>query len=101
MTVEMKDKNDKIHVLQKILDPNRIRILTFLSKGESCACDMVKNLSFKHSLLSHHLSVLQKHDFVSNRRDGKHSIYVIQNSKKACVQKILALVIDEDSDCNS
>lgn len=99
MEVSM-DLNSKIQVLKTILEPNRIKILDYLFKSESCVCEMVNELEIKHSLLSHHLSTLVEIGFLSNQKKGRHSVYKIVNDKLDCVGKILELLKNSNSECN-
>jgi len=93
------NKTERIRSLKQLLEPNRIRILDYLHKSDSCVCEMVRELHIKHNLLSHHLSTLLDKGFLSNKRNGRHIIYRIKNDKMKCVDKILEFVTKQDSNC--
>lgn len=90
----------RVNTLKTILDPNRIIILMFMQKSESCVCEMVRELGIKHSLLSHHLSTLVDIGFLENKKNGRHSVYRIKDEKLACVNAICELLTENHPDCN-
>ncbi|MDD3647292.1 MAG: metalloregulator ArsR/SmtB family transcription factor [Candidatus Dojkabacteria bacterium] len=98
----MRSKNAKINkseLLQSLLEPNRIRILEFLHKNDSCVCELVRELKIKHSLLSHHLSTLMNLKILENEKKGRHIIYRVRDNRANCVNTVLKL-INEKIDCN-
>lgn len=56
-------------------DSTRIKILTALSKGEMCVCDISKVVGMTDSAVSHQLKILKNAKLVSFRRDGKTVFY--------------------------
>lgn len=94
MSLETRLKN--IHAL---LEPNRIHILELLLRNDSCVCEMVKELSIKHSLLSHHLQTLAESGFITNKRNGRHNVYRINEDKVFCVKTVLDLLNSPDHRC--
>ncbi len=56
-------------------DSTRIKILTALSKGELCVCDISKAVGMTDSAVSHQLKILKNAKLVSFRRDGKTVFY--------------------------
>lgn len=56
-------------------DSTRIKILTALSHGELCVCDMSKLVGMSSSAVSHQLKILRSAKLVSCRRDGKTVFY--------------------------
>ncbi len=61
--------------LKLIADPNRLRILTLLARGERCVCDIETPLDLPQNLTSHHLAALKRAGLVRDRRDGKWVYY--------------------------
>lgn len=56
-------------------DSTRIKILTALSKGEMCVCDISKVVGMSDSAVSHQLKILKNAKLVSFRREGKTVFY--------------------------
>lgn len=83
---------DKVKEFKNILVLNRVRILELLSKNDTCVCQMVKNLSIKHSLVSHHLKTLQKMGYLSYKRNGQHIIYSLNKSKVKTINRLFLLL---------
>ena len=61
--------------LKLIADPNRLRILAVLTRGERCVCDVEAAVELPQNLVSHHLSVLKRAGVVLDRREGKWVYY--------------------------
>ena len=58
-------------------DSTRIKILTALSHGELCVCDLSKLVGMTSSAVSHQLKILRSAMLVSCRRDGKTVFYAL------------------------
>ena len=58
-------------VAKAIIDPTRLRMLNALRGGELCGCHLMLLLSLAPSTISKHLSVLERANLVTSRRDGK------------------------------
>ena len=56
-------------------DSTRIKILTALSCGELCVCDICKLLNMTKSAISHQLRVLRQSKIVKSRKSGKEVNY--------------------------
>lgn len=56
-------------------DSTRIKLLTALSHGELCVCDMSKLVGMSVSAVSHQLKILRSAKLVSFRREGKTVFY--------------------------
>lgn len=61
-------------------DSTRIKILTALSGGELCVCDISKLVGMTASAVSHQLKILRNAKLVSYRRDGKTVFYSLADS---------------------
>lgn len=62
-------------VMKAVSDPQRIRILMMLGRGELCVCQIVKILELAPSTVSKHLSILTAADLVVSRKDGRWAYY--------------------------
>lgn len=60
-------------------DPTRIRVLTALSSGELCVCDLAIATGVNRSTISHQLRVLRDHRLVRRRREGKVMYYALDD----------------------
>ncbi len=56
-------------------DSTRIRILTALSEGELCVCDLSTAVGMSSSAVSHQLKILKQAKLVGFRREGKTVFY--------------------------
>lgn len=61
-------------------DSTRIKILTALSGGELCVCDISTVVGMTASAVSHQLKILKQSELVSFRRDGKTVFYSLSDS---------------------
>lgn len=71
----MNEIERKAFVFKAISDPNRLKILKALKKGEICGCDLLKELAISQPTLSHHMKVLCDANIVKGRREGKWVYY--------------------------
>jgi ArsR family transcriptional regulator len=60
-------------------DPTRIKILSSLSVGEMCVCDIAHLLGMTQSAISHQLRTLKQARLVRNRKDGKVVYYALDD----------------------
>ena len=68
-------------------DSTRIKILTALSSGELCVCDMSKLVGMTVSAVSHQLKILRGAKLVSCRREGKTVFYSLADSHVTTIIK--------------
>lgn len=60
-------------------DPTRLGILSALSGGELCVCDLGLVLGMSQSAVSHQLALLRAARLVKNRREGKTVFYSLDD----------------------
>ena len=60
-------------------DTTRIRILWALAEGEMCVCDLAELLEMGQSAVSHQLRLLRQARLVRCRREGKSSVYMLDD----------------------
>ena len=63
--------------LKKLSEPNRLRIVCLLKKGERCVCEVEEKLDMSQQLTSFHLRVLRESGFLKSRREGVSYYYSI------------------------
>ena len=61
-------------------DSTRIKILSALSGGELCVCDLSVAVGMSSSAVSHQLKILKNAELVRFRRDGKVVFYSLADS---------------------
>ena len=64
--------------LKALANPVRIRLVSELSSGDKCVCELVKVVGIDFSNVSRHLTHLKKVGILSDRRDGLKVIYHLQ-----------------------
>ncbi len=65
--------------LRLVAEPNRLRILVLLARGERCVCDIEAVLDLPQNLVSHHLAALRRAGAVHDRREGKWVYYALNS----------------------
>ena len=58
-------------------DETRLELLSLLSHGERCVCDLTEALGAAQSRLSFHLKTLKTAGLVSDRREGRWVYYTL------------------------
>lgn len=67
--------------LKTLANPNRLIILSCLTKGESCVGDLEKSLNISQSALSQHLSRMRGEGLLSRRRESQQIFYSINDDR--------------------
>lgn len=75
-------------------DRTRLRILSLLSGGELCVCDLVEVLGVPQPKASRHLAYLRRVGLVASRKEGYWSYYRIATDKGGLRTKLLACLDD-------
>lgn len=83
---------NKVTEINKLLEYNRIQILRLLLEDDTCVCQMVEKLDLKHNLVSHHLKTLLDLSYITNRKNGQHRIYHLENSKRDTVESLFKIL---------
>jgi DNA-binding transcriptional ArsR family regulator len=60
----------KAEILKALAQPTRLKILELLRDGERCICEIVPAINGEQSNISRHISLMQKSNLVTTRRDG-------------------------------
>lgn len=68
-------------------DSTRIRILSVLSEGELCVCDIAAALNMTQSAISHQLRILKGTRLVKFRKEGKTVYYSLADSHVETILK--------------
>ena len=71
----------KAEVLKALAQPTRLKILEFLRHGERCICEIVPAINGEQSNVSRHISVMQKSNLVTTRKDGVKVMVKVKDPK--------------------
>ncbi len=82
--------NNLSDVFKVFGDPTRIKILWVLFNTEKCVADICEALDMSQSAISHQLRVLKQARLVRFRRDGKNTIYSLDDEH---VERIIEQVL--------
>ena len=66
-------------VFKTLGDPTRLKIIFTLSKCDMCVCDIAEVLNMTQSAISHQLRILRNQRLVKFRKEGKSSIYSLDD----------------------
>src|SRR2546423_8500156 len=80
--------------LKLVADPNRLRILAVLVRGERCVCDIEVAVGLPQNLVSHHLSVLKREGLVTDRREGRWVYYRVEPQTLGARLESLTALLD-------
>jgi len=72
-----------MEITRAFSDESRVRILTVLSRGELCVCQITELLQLAPSTVSKHLSILHHAGIVDARKNGRWVYYRIAGNRKA------------------
>ncbi len=67
--------DEAVETLKFLSDRNRLRIVTALTRAETCVCDLIDELDLPQPLVSYHLSKLRKAGLVRARREAQWIYY--------------------------
>jgi ArsR family transcriptional regulator len=71
----------KAEVLKALAQPTRLKILELLRHGERCICEIVPAIDGEQSNISRHISVMQKSNLVTTRKDGVKVMVKVKDPK--------------------
>jgi ArsR family transcriptional regulator len=68
----------RVKILSALSDPNRLKLLEYLSGGERCVCEILPAFQRSQSTISKHLNILYQVDIVERQVEGKRTVYKIK-----------------------
>lgn len=89
-------------VIFKVLsDETRLKILSMLTKGKTCACKILDEFNFTQPTLSYHMKQLTDSGLVEAEKRGKWVHYSINRERLELLREFIARVseIESSSDC--
>jgi len=75
--------------LKAVSDPNRLKLLACLKKGEICACDFVGVLNISQPAVSQQLKKLKEADIIVERPSGTWKHYRLNDNLPRYIQSII------------
>ncbi|MEW6199818.1 MAG: metalloregulator ArsR/SmtB family transcription factor [Planctomycetota bacterium] len=79
-----------VELFKALADETRLRILSLLSSGELCVCEMTKVLDIGQPKASRHLAVLRQAELVVDRREGMWMYYSLAEPRSETQRSIVA-----------
>jgi len=84
---------DFMAVTRALADPNRVRILLALRRGELCVCQITELFGLAPSTVSKHLSILHQAGLIHSRKSERWVYYrLADKSAPVAVREALAWV---------
>lgn len=77
-------------------DETRLKIVAMLLVQDVCLCEIVEGLKIPTSTINHHLKILERGGVITGRREGKFTVYSIDEKKtdrSSFVEKQLSMGI--------
>jgi ArsR family transcriptional regulator len=71
----------KAEILKALAQPTRLKILELLRDGEKCICEIVPAINGEQSNISRHISLMQKSNLVTTRKDGVKVMVKVRDPK--------------------
>ncbi len=71
----------KAEILKALAQPTRLKILELLRNGERCICEIVPAINGEQSNISRHISLMQKSNLVTTRKDGVKVMVKVSDPK--------------------
>lgn len=83
----------KAEILKALAQPTRLKILEFLRGGERCICEIVPAINGEQSNISRHISLMQKSNLVTTRKDGVKVMVKVKDPKVFEILDSIALLL--------
>ena len=76
-------------IFKALSEPTRLRIVSLLSHGELCVCDLKETLGLPQSTVSRHMARLKQTGLVQDRRAGKWVHYRLQPGQHVLLKSLV------------
>ncbi|MCF8565896.1 metalloregulator ArsR/SmtB family transcription factor [Alicyclobacillus tolerans] len=77
-----KSQLEELALFYKALgDETRLKIVAMLLVQDVCLCEIVEGLKIPTSTINHHLKILERGGVIEGRREGKFTVYSIDQRK--------------------
>jgi len=81
-----------VRLFKALADETRLRILSLLTRGELCVCDLMTVLDLPQSTVSRHLAYLRNAGWVEDRRQGVWMYYRLTRGDHLLQRELLPLL---------
>jgi len=79
-------------IFKALGDETRLRILTMLTNGKTCACHILAEFNFTQPTLSYHMKQLTDSGLVDAEKEGKWVFYSINSKRLEILREFIAKV---------
>lgn len=84
-----------------LADSTRVRLLSLLSAGEMCVCEMADILGMSQPAVSHHLRLLRQCGIVRFRKQGQRALYSLSGGETGrTVRRLLQIAAGREKTDN-
>ena len=83
----------KAEILKALAQPTRLKILELLRNGEKCICEIVPAINGEQSNISRHISLMQKSNLVTTRKDGVKVMVKVSDARVFEILDSIALLL--------
>jgi ArsR family transcriptional regulator len=83
----------KAEILKALAQPTRLKILELLRNGEKCICEIVPALNGEQSNISRHISLMQKSNLVTTRKDGVRVMVKVKDTRVFGVLDSISIIL--------
>ena len=88
-------------IFKALSDETRLKILTMLTKGTTCACNILEEFNFTQPTLSYHMKQLTDSGLVNAKKDGKWVHYSVNKERVELLRRFITEIngIGNAADC--
>ena len=77
-------------IFKALSDETRLKILTMLTSGKTCACKILEAFNFTQPTLSYHMKQLTDSGIVDAEKDGKWVYYTLNGDRIELIREFIA-----------
>ena len=81
--------NPIVVIAKALSDLNRVRVVSMLTAGELCVCQVTEVLQLATSTVSKHISILKQAGLVEARREGRWMHYRLADQPSQAAQQAI------------
>jgi ArsR family transcriptional regulator len=81
-----------IIIFKALSDETRLKILTMLTKGKTCACKILEEFHFTQPTLSYHMKQLTDSGLVEAKKNGKWVYYSINEKRVQLLHEFITKI---------
>jgi ArsR family transcriptional regulator, arsenate/arsenite/antimonite-responsive transcriptional repressor len=90
-----------ILMFKALSDPNRLKIIELLLKGETCGCTLIHQLTISQPTLSYHLRILTQSGLVKAYKEGTWVKHTVNRDKLKALMTVLSDLSDLKAACDA